>query len=337
MGFVKNLLYKISTENLLFIFRKQPLFPYYHIVSDKAVHHIDNLYDFKNKKQFEEDLDFLLHTYKPLDPEALWNNGCTENSFLLTFDDGLSEIYTNIYPILKSKGIKAIFFINPDFVDNKEILYKHEISIVINHLKKSNVTNEQKEKLGRMLFNTTENYNTTSAIKAVKNITYQEREMVRKVSKILKINIEEYLAKNKPYVSSENIKEMLNDGFFFGSHTMSHPPLQQLTIEEQKKQIIDAIEWMKNQFHIKQPSFAFPFTDRGISKSVIQHILDYDQNLLIFGNSGMKKDVNNRIIQRFSLEKPSKKIGKVICTEHLYKYYNKIIGSYTIKRKYEHP
>ena len=56
-------------------------------------------------------------------------------NFLLSFDDGLEEVYTVIYPILKKSNLKAIFFINPNFVDNNEGLYKHYISIIITHLK----------------------------------------------------------------------------------------------------------------------------------------------------------------------------------------------------------
>ena len=38
---------------------------------------------------------------------------------------------------------------------------------------------------------------------------------------------------------------MIDDGFYFGGHTMTHPPLNQLTHEEQKKEIINSINWLK--------------------------------------------------------------------------------------------
>jgi len=54
---------------------------------------------------------------------------------------------------------------------------------------------------------------------------------------------------------------------------------------------------------------------------------------LVFGNSGLKKDIDPRIIQRFSLENPNKETAKQIVAENLYKRYNQLAGKYHIQRK----
>jgi peptidoglycan/xylan/chitin deacetylase (PgdA/CDA1 family) len=114
---------------------------------------------------------------------------------------------------------------------------------------------------------------------------------------------------------------------------MSHPPLNQLSHEDQKNQIIDSIEWLKSNFGIQYSYFAFPFSDKGISRKLMYELFEYDQQLLIFGNSGLKKDIDARIIQRFSLENPNRKTSKVIISENLYKIYNMLIRKYNIHRK----
>jgi len=149
----------------------------------------------------------------------------------------------------------------------------------------------------------------------------------------LHINIDHYLTTEKPYISKLQIQEMMDAGFYFGGHTMSHPPLNQLSHEDQKAQIIDSIEWLKSNFGIQYSYFAFPFSDKGISRKLIEELFEYDQQLLIFGNSGLKKDIDTRIIQRFSLENPNRKTSNVIISENLYKIYNKLIGKYNIHRK----
>ena len=45
---------------------------------------------------------------------------------LLTFDDGLSECYQVVAPILKEKGIPATFFLCSAFVDNHELAYRFQ-------------------------------------------------------------------------------------------------------------------------------------------------------------------------------------------------------------------
>jgi hypothetical protein len=71
MGIVKNTIYGLSGKSLLPIFRRQSIFPYYHIVRDNKVAHIENLYDYKNTAQFRHDIDFLKKHYRPVSPVAI--------------------------------------------------------------------------------------------------------------------------------------------------------------------------------------------------------------------------------------------------------------------------
>lgn len=330
MGIVKDILYKASSKRFLKNFKNQSIFPYYHIVRDNQVAHIENLYQFKNCKQFLNDINILTTNYNTLSPKDLFENKTLNNNFLLSFDDGLQEVYTIIYPILKKNNINAIFFINPNFVDNNEALYKHHISIIISHLKKSNFEKSKLDLISNILFFT---YNTVDEFKQkFINIKFSERQKITEILEQLDLDIKTYLKQHKPYITREQISEMIKDGFYFGGHTMTHPPLNQLTHEEQKKEIINSINWLKVNFNINYSLFAFPFSDKNISKKLLNELFEYDNNIKLFGNSGLKKDIDKRIIQRFSLENPKKQTEKQIVTENLYKYFNKLIGKYNIKR-----
>lgn len=331
MGIIKDILYKISNKQFLKNFKNQSIFPYYHIIRDNQVAHIENLYQFKNCKQFLNDINILTTNYKPINPQDLLNNKNLKNNFLLSFDDGLEEVYTIIYPILKKNNLKAIFFINPIFVDNNEGLYKHYISIIVTHLKKNNFEKSTLDKISKKLSFT---YNTIEEFKQkFINIKFSEREKIKDILVVLNIDIKTYLKEQHPYITKKQIQEMINDGFYFGGHTMTHPPLNQLTHDEQKKEIINSINWLKENFNINYSLFAFPFSDKSISKKLLNELFEYDSNIKLFGNSGLKKDIDKRIIQRFSLENPKKQTEKQIVTENLYKYFNKLIGKYNIKRK----
>ena len=330
MGIVKDNLYRISNKRFIKFFNKQTIFPYYHIVKDEKVRHIENLYQYKNEKQFRNDIEVLLENYKPINPADLLVFRNLENNFLLSFDDGLEEIYSVVYPILKEKNLSAIFFVNPNFIDNKTALYKHNISVIISHLK-TNIDDDIFQEISKIL---SINFATKSDLFIkLKETKYADRSKIDEILNLLHINIKEYLKNEKPYLSKGQIQEMINDGFYFGGHTMSHPPLQQISHEEQKAEIIDSINWLKMNFNISYSLFAFPYSDKSISKKLISELFDYDNSLLLFGNSGLKKDIDKRIIQRFSLENPNKEVEKQIVTENLYKYFNKFTSQYYIKRK----
>ena len=173
----------------------------------------------------------------------------------------------------------------------------------------------------------------TQLITELKNLKYADKFKLKNILIFLRIDIAKYLFDNRPYVSKEQIKEMMRDGYYFGGHTMSHPPLNQLTFENQKNEIIHSINWLKSNFEINYSLFAFPFTDKNCSKKLLLELFKYDNNMFVFGNAGLKKDMDRRIIQRFSLENPKKSIGKQIVTENFYKIVNIIIGKYQIIRK----
>jgi peptidoglycan/xylan/chitin deacetylase (PgdA/CDA1 family) len=332
MGIIKESLYKIAAKGVLPAFKNRSVFPYYHLVRDKKVAHIEHLYPYKNVAQFRRDLDLLLQNYKPIDPADLLKNTQTENGFLLTFDDGLSEIYTVIFPILQEKDIKAVFLVNPDFVDNHESLYKHDISLIIGLLEQHNFDGSIVSKICSHM-QITDNPNRETLAKRLKATPFSERQKIKELCILLGIDVAKYLESQKPYITKAQIAEMLAAGHYFGGHTLSHPPLIQLTHEQQKAEIIGSIEWVKSNFGIPYALFAFPFSDKGISAKLLNELFAYDPKLLLFGNSGIKRDVNERIIQRFSLENPSREPAKLIVAENLYRLYNKIIGQYKIKRR----
>lgn len=331
MGFVKNILYRISSSKLIPLFTQQTIFPYYHIVRNNQVDHIEYLYSYKNEQQFRADIDFLLQHYNPIQTIDQLRDDQLKNSFLISFDDGLEEVYSVVFPILKEKNIKAFFFLNPNFIDNVDSLYKHDISVILKHLNDNQFDAKTTEAIAAIMqFDFTSN---EEFISKFKNTKFADRHKIKEVVVFLGIDIKHYLTHQKVYLSKAQIQEMLDYGMFFGGHTLSHPPLIQLSHEEKKAEIIGSIEWVKTNFNIDYSAFAFPFTDKNNSKKLFEELFEYDKNILIFGNSGLKKDIDNRIIQRFSLENPNKKTAKVIVTEHLYSWFNKMIGNYQIKRK----
>lgn len=330
MGVIKNLLYKIAHVKQLNQIKEQPVFPCYHLVGNEKRDHIKYLYQYKNIEQFKSDVDLLSSNYVPLSIEQILKGTISNNTFLFTFDDGLSEIYTTIYPILKEKKITAIFFVNPDFVDNNKIMHKHRLSILLSCLEKNNFDQNILDQVARVLNFT---YSDVSSFKTqVLALTWESEALISSVFNLLHFDETKYASEYNIYITKAQIQEMMDHGFYFGGHSMSHRPLLELSFQEQKREIIDSVEWIKNNFEVTYSLFAFPFRDKGISKQLIDELFAYDPDLILFGNSGIKKDIDARIVQRFSLENPQKEAARVVVTENLYIYYNKLIGKYKIKR-----
>lgn len=334
MGIIKDLLYIMAPKSFISsgLIRKD-VYPYYHIVANEEKPHVSHLYKFKNVNDFIQDLDLLKSNYTSISLEDIKKreNRNKEKGFILTFDDGLREIYTVIYPILKKKNISAIFFINPDFIDNHQMMHKHRLSVLLDHIIS---VKDNNEKLNSISETCGFNYKDFVTFKSKFMALGPEKEKeLNKVFEALNIDEKKYLQENKLYISKSEIQEMINDGFYFGGHTMSHRALLTLPHEEQKEEVISSVKWLKDNFKIDYSLFAFPFSDRGVSLKLLKEVFEYDPDIILFGNSGIKKDVDPRIFQRFSLETPGKNTAKIIVMENLYMYYNKVIGKYNIKRQ----
>jgi Polysaccharide deacetylase. len=113
--------------------------PVYHTVSDEHLPHLKHIIHYKNIQDFEKDLDFTLKHFQFVNWDEFkdlqtGNFKPKKKIALLTFDDGLREFYDVVAPILERKGIYAINFINPKFIDNKELMFRCKASLVVDVL-----------------------------------------------------------------------------------------------------------------------------------------------------------------------------------------------------------
>lgn len=229
-----------------------PLIPVYHTVSNQEIPHTKYLYEHKNWDEFKNEINvFIKYFTKASSMEELI---AKKSSFLLTFDDGLAECY-NISKYLKKNDLKAIFFICPNFIDNKEMMYRHKASLLLGvyyniDIKKQLEINEICNSLGIC-----EGRDFQRSILSVK---YRHKAVLDKFAEILGVNFNDYLENKKPYLTSVQIEEMIEDGFYFGAHSLDHPHFSILNEHEKKLQILNSLAYIE-KFNIRYKYFAFPF------------------------------------------------------------------------------
>jgi peptidoglycan/xylan/chitin deacetylase (PgdA/CDA1 family) len=307
------------------------LLPYHHVVSNEFLPHINQLYAFKNVQQFTEDLDFLLKHYKPLHPDdlakAIYNHAAIPpGSFLLTFDDGFREVYDNIAPILEKKGVPAIFFINPAFVDNRELFYRCKISLLIDELK--NKTADLLPDYSKVLAAAPA---TDTVIATLKNLNQNNAAVLDVLANNIHFSFQDFLEKQKPFLTSSQVVDLHKRGFTIGAHSMNHPYYHLLSVEEQVRQTIDSCNYVKELLRTEECHFSFPHSDAGISQSVINAI-NQQQTGLLFGIQNQKKELQNRILHRFNAERPETSVNALIKGQLLLNKIQQLTGRDTVKR-----
>ena len=292
-----NFLIKSSGQRLIL--------PCYHTVSDNYLSHIVNLYKYKNITSFKSDLDFLMKYYKPVDLFDLIKliKNETEpsgNLFFISFDDGLKEFYDVISPVLLEKGIPATCFLNSAFVDNKDLFFRYKASILIELIYKTDrKSNEWKILKSWFRDNNMSLVNYKSELLKIR---YDEKTKLDELAGILEFNFKDYLGKEKPYLTTQQINELINKGFTFGAHSIDHPEYRYISYNEQLKQTLKSIDEIGSKFNLNYKVFSFPFTDYQVSTQFFRDINKDNSIDFTAGCSGIKQDSVKNNIHRIVMD-----------------------------------
>ncbi|MFA5327562.1 MAG: polysaccharide deacetylase family protein [Prolixibacteraceae bacterium] len=312
------------------------LFPFWHAVSDIPPAHLMHLYRVPSVSDFVRDIDFFLKNFRAATTEQLIEHAYTGNKsqekyFFPTFDDGLSECFHQIAPILKKRGISAAFFINPEFVDNKILFHRHKASLIINQLSSGKASSLAKSEAERIL----QQQSATKTLDSfLQQSSFSDHSMLDQLAAVFEIDFPEFLAREKPYMTLAQIKQMQSDGFLIGAHGLDHREFYHASASEIIHQISSSIDFLMKEINPPIKSFAFPFTDFGVPDSVFEQVLQAGLWDLSFGTAGIKDDIRAHHLQRIPMEAGDfTDARQLIRTEYLAWFLKKIIGKNKVRRQ----
>lgn len=184
------------------------------------------------------------------------------NSVAITFDDAYKDIYTNAFPILKKYGLPATVFVCADYIGPTENLYWWDYLAYI-------VKNTKKKKFTIKLNGVNRTFdlsNYQARLKVNKELnSFIKRNLDNAQRKIILDNVKKSLAINIPlsvtkdlFLNIKDIKDLLNNGFEFGSHTITHPTLTSSTHDELEREIVDSKKVLEEKISSPVSTFAYP-------------------------------------------------------------------------------
>lgn len=271
------------------------LFPYAHIVGDTVPLHVKHLYEIPRIAKFKSDIDLLCRRYRALQLSELERIGRfrdrgSARSFLLSFDDGMREVYDIIAPILREKGIPALFFLNASTIDNRQLMWRHKISLLVER---------SQQQPGRVppALNVRPGKSVCAKLKALR---FADEHILDDVARFFEIDFDEYLLSARPYLTTGQVLKLACEGFEFGAHSANHPYFNELPVEDQKDQISRSVQFIR-ALGLPCRCFAFPFRDDGVPASVFRYMTGLDV-VLSFGTSEARVDSIGFSFQRFALD-----------------------------------
>ncbi len=176
-----------------------------------------------NPEYFEEQITFLKNNFQVSSlSQALQD--LDKKQVVITFDDGYKNNLEVAYPVLKKLGLKATVYTTYNFIDNNQFTWWDKL----------------------------ENENLYHLAESLKNLNPSELD--KKVNELTK-NQEK--PKKYDFMTWEDLKQ-IEDVFEIGGHTITHPILTTIPIEEARKEIADSKVKLEEKLGHEVFSFAYP-------------------------------------------------------------------------------
>lgn len=308
-----------------------PVIVNYHSINGWDPYLSNNRNQYRSLQSFENDIIFFKKYYSLISLQQLVNwkvNGdpLPNNSLFITIDDGLKVVYDLMYPILQKHEVKAAIFLNPSFVDNKDLHYLRKKRILLDEISSKHIADDQEaikicSKYG---------LKGKSLGLIVNSTKYKHRLLLDELAVWLNIDYLRILKEKPLYLSSANIKEMISEGFYFGGHSIDHPPFIELSVDEQNYQIRESVDSIDSSYNLTYKIFAYPSNDRKLTLSmfdVAESVYD-----LSFGVQGFQKDKVKNHLHRIQIEGSDMLPKHAMKYEYLQYMINILTGNKFVKR-----
>jgi len=245
---------------------------------------------------FKKIIIYLNKKYKiiPL-PEAvemIKNGKSLKNYLSITIDDGFVENYDYVAPILFDLKLSATFFLIDDCINNENLMWRNKIIYIQNKIgfrrSKQLMDNLCKEK------NINQPLDNEDILSwSIRTWDMSEKDiLVDNLWKKAKLEpLKEFLEYYKPYLTVNQIKKLLSNGFSVGSHSKTHPLFSELTFEQMENEIIGSINSISKKTGKRVNLFAYPFRKRALPEYEEKLIFKHPDKIKAI--LGIKNSLNN--------------------------------------------
>jgi peptidoglycan/xylan/chitin deacetylase (PgdA/CDA1 family) len=291
------------------------------VVVDRPAPHLEWLVPCKTATRFEADLTWLLRRYRFVgydDVEASLTGTCSlpKNAALLTFDDGYAELHSVVWPLLRRLDIPALAFLTTSLVDNTALSADCKASLCVStflRLDRADQSAVVKE-LGLPDFVDMRSLDTG---RELREYLRSNDAVAQALWHRLALDEAGYLRGTAPYLTREQVREMVADGWSFGGHATVHRRLQGLSRHELEWEIAHSCDTAAELSGRARAPLAFPYSGEGLRRDWLAEIRDRNSRVgLFFDVYGLRRE-GSLIWHRVSIEDPNESIGTTMRRAYL--------------------
>ena len=309
---------------------------YYHIVSDENVAH-HRYFQFKTARQFDEDLawlgnEFGFATHEDVRQLCRGQRLSTPNLVVPTFDDGLAECADVIAPLLTKHAAGGIFFVATgylndasEFIETKvslcltalEAAEHDEIRVISEGLKIERLLSESyaskarkgKARLRRARVNAPRDAARRSLYVCLLGLDDSDGAMLDRLCDRLGVDVADYTRKRPVFVRDDQVRSLHRQGFTVGAHSVTHRKFSRLPENEQRREILESCDHVRQLTGEPVVPFAFPYNARGVRLELLDDVRTKNSLVGTLFDTGGFRSPQDWMPQRVWTDLPSDGVG----------------------------
>jgi len=212
----------------------------------------------QNAQALADQLQYLVRNFKVVSLEAMLDrlsNGSfpLAHEIVLTFDDGLRNNLTVVYPILRQLQVPATMFVCPGLVESGQWLWNHEMRCRLQTLAASDLAELRMKLLAP-------GTSVDAIVEWMKTLRLQQRLMAETIIRQATAGFQPTDAQGAAFdiMDWNDLRSLDCNLITVGSHTLSHPILTTLSAEEIESEILESRRCLEQRLQRKVDFFCYP-------------------------------------------------------------------------------
>ena len=211
---------------------------------------------------FEEQMDYFSRNYEifslaKLSQYVKMGKRLPEKVVTITFDDGYMDNYYYAYPILNKYHIPATIFLTTGHMEQDKPFWWDRVGFIIQYTGMSHLNFEE---LGDYSLRSNNDRSIVQRIITAKLKQIPEdrkNSIIATLERIAGVYFPPGLAKEL-VLSWDKIREMSNNGISFGAHTVNHPILTNMPLQQAQWEIIQSKKDIEQELGKEVDIFSYP-------------------------------------------------------------------------------
>jgi peptidoglycan/xylan/chitin deacetylase (PgdA/CDA1 family) len=213
-------------------------------------------------QDFERQMEYLAKWFNVVSLKEIveWLDGRKElppHAALITFDDGYLDNYTSAFPILRNHNFPALIFLTTGHIGTDAPFYWDMAAYCFAHTESDHLTfpdgHVESWSNQKQLERVSKNW-----IEAMKTLPQAEKQIyVENLPVLLGVSIPTGFFQ-KLMMDWDQVREMQKGGIEFGAHTVHHPILTRVTLEQVRQEIVGSKSRIEEELGEQVLGFAYP-------------------------------------------------------------------------------